>query len=346
LLRDRHASVPQRLAIDRPGSAGDRLVHLERTVRADPESERRVTQYMPGTRNGGMLVGPGAASADTVRLPGADQHWNPDDHLVQPETRQEMVRGELIEAMPARPGHGDTHSRLDAVVSLCVAPGYVVSTDLLTRRSADTDFATDTCVRRAGRDPATGGRYMEELSFEIFFTQSLGETRERARDVLGSGVRRMFGLFVAERYPDADIDGKVEITVREWSRDRDDWRALAQDAAIEDPCLRAPLPVRALVDAAAAEDAVARALIAKRNPVIEKLEADSQARGFRAGEERGLTQGLLEAQRRALHAVLDHRGIALDPAQARRIAGCDDLATLERWFARALTAPSADALLD
>jgi hypothetical protein len=302
---------------------------------------------MPGSRNSGeMMVGPGASSAGAMRLPGAGEKWNPDDHAVQPETRQELVRGELVEALPARPGHGDTHSRLDAVVSLCVAPGYVVSTDLLTRRSANSDFATDTCVRKAGRDPATGHRYLEELSFEIFFTQTLADARERALDVSGSGVRRMFGLFVAERYRDADVDGKVDIQVREWSRDQGEWIALALDASIEDPCLSTPLPVRALVDATAADDAVARALIARRNPVIEKLEAESQARGFRSGTARGKLEGKLEALRYSLLDVLAHHRVVLDAAQAERIAVCNDADILQRWFARALTTTSVEALFE
>jgi hypothetical protein len=296
------------------------------------------------------MVGPGASSAGAMRLPGARERWNPDDHAVQPEARQELVRGELVDALPARPGHGDTHSRLDAVVWLCVAPGWVVSTDLLTRRSASSDFATDTCVRRAGRDPATGHRCLEELSFEIFFTQALPEARERARDVSGSGVRRMFGLFVTERYRDADVDGQVDIAVREWSRERDEWVALDLDASIEDRCLRTPLPVRALVEAAAADDAIARALVARRNPVIEKLQAESEARGFRSGATRGKLEGRLEGKvetlRWALLDVLAHHRVALDDAQAERIAACQDPDVLQRWFTRALTSTDIAKVLD
>lgn len=286
-----------------------------------------------------MLLAPGTAGAGAMRLPGASEktRWNPDDHLVQPETRQEMVRGKLVEVQPARPGHGDTHARLSAVVSLSVAPGYVASCDLLTRRSADSDFATDTCVRKQGRDPATGHRWLEELSFEVFFTQRTSDTRERARDVCDSGVRRMFGLFVNEGYRDGDVDGNVAITVREWSRERNDWIDLARDGVIEDPCLCAPLPVQALVHAAAADDAVVQALAARRSPALERLRAESQSRGFRDGE--------AASQRRALLDVIAHRGIELDPAQAARIAACEDLATLRRWFLQALSATRAADVL-
>jgi hypothetical protein len=314
-----------------------------------------------------MLLAPGTAGAGAMQLPGASEgvRWNPDAHLVPPETRQEIVRGELVEAQPARPGHGDTHARLDAVVSLSVAPGYVASSDLLTRRSADSDFATDTCVRKIGRNPETGYRWLEELSFEVFFTQSGREARERARDVISSGVRRMFGLFVSEGYFDGDVDGDVAIAVHEWSRERNDWIELEHDEVIEDPCLCAPLPVRALVHAAAADDAVVQALAARRNPALEQLRAESQVSGFRDGEAKGFrdgeakgfrdgeakgfrdgeAKGQVANQRQVLLDVLAHRGIELDASQAERIAACEDLATLRRWFLRALNVSRADELL-
>ncbi len=44
----------------------------------------------------------------------------------------------------------------------------------------ESDFATDVCVRKDGVDPETGGRYLEELSFEVAHTQSL-ENLEQAK---------------------------------------------------------------------------------------------------------------------------------------------------------------------
>lgn len=95
-----------------------------------------------------------------------------------------------IEVLPARPGHGETHSRLGTIVNLCRRDGYIVSVELLTRRSVDSDFATDVCVRQAGTNPTTGKRYLEELAFEVFFTQGRRYARERARyHRLGSAIR-------------------------------------------------------------------------------------------------------------------------------------------------------------
>jgi hypothetical protein len=289
-----------------------------------------------------VYLAPGASSAGALRAPGASEPRNfpdtaprnPDAHLVVPESRAEIVHGQRVEASPARPGHGDTHTRLDAVIAASTAPGYVASTDLLTRRSHHSDFATDTCVRRAGRNPATGHRYLEEISFEIVFTQSMGEARERARDVVRHGVRRMFGLFVTEAYPDSDTDGQIYIQVREWSIERDAWIDLDTDGQITDPCLCIPLPIKALINAAEADNAVVRGLEARGTPALEQI----KTRGFRSGE--------IEATRANLVELLAQRGIELTPEQRTRIAGCADVVILQRWFTRAITvAPDSAASL-
>ncbi len=97
-------------------------------------------------------LAPGAVHSGSMRLPAADNpsRLDPDDHLVEPETRFEVFQGERVYVSPARPGHGDLHSRLDGVVGEHVATAYTTSVDLLTRRSDDNDFATDVSVRRDG----------------------------------------------------------------------------------------------------------------------------------------------------------------------------------------------------
>jgi hypothetical protein len=112
---------------------------------------------------------PGHACAPALRFPGVHERSFPavDDHIVRPETREEMVRGELIIAQPADPPHADRHARLDHVTLAHVAPGYIVSCELLTRFGPKSNFATDVCVRKEGTDPSSGRRYLEELAFEI-----------------------------------------------------------------------------------------------------------------------------------------------------------------------------------
>lgn len=139
------------------------------------------------------------------------------------------------------------------VIGHHAADGYVSSSKLLTRRSHDNDFATATCVRRAGINPDTGHRYLEDLAFAIFFEQPREYACARAHDVVTYGVRRMFAIFGTERRPDSDVDGEVDYTMAEWSADRDDWIPLAPDHVISGPCLFPDIPVEAFVDARASK---------------------------------------------------------------------------------------------
>ncbi len=133
-----------------------------------------------------------------------------------------------------------------------MAPGFVGSTDLLTRVTANSNFATDTCIRRVGKDPETGRRYLEEFAFEIVSEQSQKQIRDRAEDLSRRGVRRVFAIFVKQG------------AVHEWSTQAGTWRPLDLDASLTDPCLHRPLAVKALLDASAADNEVARALEARR----------------------------------------------------------------------------------
>jgi hypothetical protein len=194
---------------------------------------------------------------------------NVDDHLVEPETtREEMVRGRRISAQPAKPPHADRHANVDYVIRAHTAPGYIAASDLLTRVGPGSDFATDTCVRREGIDPATGTRYLEELAFEVVSEQSLRDITERAEDLSNRGVRRLIAVFVK--------DG----VVREWSSEANDWIVLAPEGVLEDRTLVRPVGIRALLDAALADNAVVRALDAKGNPEIAEIRKEGLVRTF------------------------------------------------------------------
>src|SRR6185503_4378761 len=57
-----------------------------------------------------MLLAPSASGGGAaLRLPGAQDPPPPDERLVEPETRWEMVRGRRVMAQPAGPPHGDRH---------------------------------------------------------------------------------------------------------------------------------------------------------------------------------------------------------------------------------------------
>jgi hypothetical protein len=65
------------------------------------------------------LKAPGGRDPDgaPIRLPGRTPFPHVDDHLVKPEvTRDEMIGGRLVVAMPAKEPHADQHSDLDYVL--------------------------------------------------------------------------------------------------------------------------------------------------------------------------------------------------------------------------------------
>ena len=266
---------------------------------------------------------PGARSAQ----PGISEH------VVQPETWQEMHDGVVVEVSPALPPHSQAHTDLGFVLRASVAPGYVVDTDLLTRTSEKWNFASDSSVRKKGLDPETGARYLEELAFEVQYTQRAGEVRAKAREMANRGVRRVFLIVAAGDAQGSQVSAGP---VKEWMPQEERWRVLGADEVIEDSCLARPIPVRALLDATAADDAAASALAGKKNRVIEQLVQG----GYRSGND----EGQREALRTMLHAILAKRGIALDQASRARIDDCRDTDMLQEWGTRALDVTTAAAL--
>lgn len=248
-----------------------------------------------------------------------------DDHLVVPEvTRDEIVNGRRVVAHPAPPPLADRHSILNYVVRAHVAPGYRASSDLLSRVGETSDFATDACIYKEGVDPSTGTRYLEEIAFEVVFTQDERDVTEKAEAMHQRGVRRIFAIAV---------EGP---RVCEWFPENGSWRVLGSGYVIEDRCLVKPLAIEALLDAGSADNAVAEALIAKGNPVLRKREAEASAKG----EARRKTEGKAES----ILAILTARGIAVSPAQRQEILSCRDLDRLNRWLERAALASSADEI--
>ncbi|HEY7215418.1 MAG TPA: hypothetical protein VIC28_12360, partial [Thermoanaerobaculia bacterium] len=195
-------------------------------------------------------------------------------------------------------------------------------TDLLTRHDQESDFATDTCVYKEGVDPATGGRYLEEIAFEVVSEQNEGYVTEKALRMHRRGVRRIFSVWV-----------KGPRRVCEWSSESRSWRPLEAGSRIEDPCLAAPVVVAALLDAAAADKAVVEALVVKGNPEIRNREAAAEARGEAKGEAMGRAAAILE--------VLAARGIPVSTDQRQAISRSRDLDRLSRWLRRAAVASSA-----
>lgn len=260
------------------------------------------------------LKAPGA-SGQPVRLPGSSSLPRVDEHLVEAEvTRDEVIGGRRVVAMPAKAPHATRQFQLDYALEPHIAPGYIGAADLLTRVDADSDFASDACVYREEVDPQTGTRHLEEIVFEVVSEQNEGVVTEKALRMHRRGVRRIFAIFV-----------KGERRVGEWSADTRSWRILDRSAHIEDPCLKVPLPVAALLDAAAANQAVVEALAAQGDPTIRRREAAAKAK--------------------TILLFLEARGIAVSPSEQEEILRCDDLDVLDRWARRAALAVSAAEVL-
>ena len=263
---------------------------------------------------------PGHASPLALRLPGVHQapFLDPDDHIVRPETREEMVRGKLIIAQPAHPPHADRHARLDQIALTHVKPGYIVSSDLLTRFGPTSNFATDVCVRKDGEDPKTGGRHLEELAFEIVSKQSLRHITIRAEDMFARGLRRLIVIFVK----------RGEVT--EWSPTEHRFVPLPLDGVLEDPTLAQPIPIRAMLDAAAAKHAVRVAMWEQDDPWLLERKQELRTR----------------AQHAALLLVLEGRGLPPSDEQRAAIESCTDPERLQHWLRAAGRVNTVAELLD
>jgi hypothetical protein len=234
-----------------------------------------------------------------------------DDHLVEPEvTRDEIIGGQRVVALPAEPPQARLHSRLNYVLCAHVVPGYSGATFLLTRFDEESDFASSSCVHKNGIDPQTGARHLEEIAFMVVSEQNERYLAEKTRRMHCRGVRRIFSLWVEDS------------RVCEWSPEGQGWRPLDRDSCIEDPCLVAPLAVAALFDRRAADNAVAEALIAK-----------------------GKVKGRIKGTAEAISKILDARGFSVSPAQREEILCCQDAGQLNRWLRRAAVASSADEVL-
>ena len=216
-----------------------------------------------------------------------------DEHLVVPEvTRDEVIRGRKVVAMAALFPHAKAQGQLAFLIAPHVRPGYSMPTELLTRASHASDFATDVCVCRDGIDPTTGSRYLEELSFEVVNEQKPGDISDKAEDLIGRGVRRVFGIFVKT--------GQA----CEWSNDTQKFVPLDPTGVLDDELFVRPIAVKALIDHAASEVEVAKALITKKNPEIVKLKHNAEQhghkKGFDEGHKKGLDEGHKEGHKKGL----------------------------------------------
>jgi predicted transposase YdaD len=75
---------------------------------------------------------------------------------------------------------------------------------------------------------------------------------------------------------------------------------------------------------------------------VEKLIERGRQEGRQEGEARGEAFGLQKGKREALLAIIDARSLHLTEQQRDRIAACEDLADLQQWLVKAVTATTPD----
>ncbi len=261
---------------------------------------------------------PGSRSQPTLRMPGVD------DRLAIPEAGEEYVDGVRYEVLAGEAEHADPQCQLAYVVRACVAEGYIASTELLTRVDQGSDFATDVCVRRAGMDPRTRQRYLEELSFEVANTQTLGKLEKRAKKLMARGVRRLFAVMVEE--------GQI----REWTQ-RGGWRVRSESGEIRDRTFGRALRIRAILDAAEADRMVVEALWAKREPHLVKLVDQGREEGREEGRAKGLAEAILRA--------FERHGLTVPRRERQTLLTCRDTDLLMRWLDDVLVSDTAAKVL-
>jgi len=207
---------------------------------------------MDGNSEGHSLNAPDASGL-SPQLPDRGPFPRVDDHLVEPEvTRDEIIGGRRVVALPAEPPRAIQRTRLNYLVLAHVAAGYSAASGLLTRYDEESDFATDTCIFKDEIDPETGDRYLEEVAFFVVAEQNERDVQEKVPRMYRRGVRRVFAVF---------IEGSKRVC--EWSAESEGWSPLGADTMIEDSCFVTPFPVTAFFDRAAADKAVRAALVAR-----------------------------------------------------------------------------------
>lgn len=270
----------------------------------------------------------------------APKNWPPvDAHLLseaEQEARVQLIKGRRVIEM-ADPPHADAQSGLCFLLQAHVRLGCIVASELGTRFSEGSDFASDVCVRKEGIDPETDRRYLEELAFEVVNKQGMRNARDKADEMAKRGVRRILGVFVRRGY------------VAEWSLDLGKFVELDPDAMFVDELLVKPIPVKVLLDQALAEDEVVQALAVKGNAEIAKIRQDSEKKGHKEGRKEGRQEGRkegklegkLEGRRESLLEQLEDQFGSVPERYKKRVLA-STLDELRAWSKKLLSSKIID----
>jgi hypothetical protein len=167
-----------------------------------------------------------------------------------------------------------------------------------------------------------------------------GGNHFRARVVGPEGIPRVTDRDLASREPQLAV-----LSVLAHGRDEVETAVPIARAAV-DAVLSLPDEQRLLYSILieqALSEAARKAL--DMDTQIEKFFTEAHRRSFDRGKAEGKAEGEAKGEAKALVVFLKRRGLAITADQQDRILTCTDLATLDRWLDRALSASSVDELL-
>lgn len=256
------------------------------------------------------------------------------DHL-RPGDPYELSDGHPVVCEPAGPRHGRKN----------VAGAIVVDTDpAVEAAGVDIGYALGPRTMRApdvsvgdGPDqegfvhgaPALAVEYVEAKHDEHDLQRKIGE-------LLAAGTKLVWVV---------RLGGERRVEVHR--RTRKPRVARSGEELAAPGILRNRVPVDALYDRDLAHELALRNLLQREGydslaAAVAAARQEGWDQGREEGRHQGREEGALGQARRSLRALLTSRGIRIDGRRSRQMDSCSDLAMLERWFDRAVTAGSPD----
>ncbi len=240
------------------------------------------------------------------------------EHL-RPGDPYELSDGHAIVAEPSGRRHGRRH----------LAGAALIDSDPAVEAAAvEVGFAIDEYTLRAP-DVAVGGLSDDPgfapgapaLAVEyVELGRDEADLERKAAELLGAGTQVLWVV---------RLGGTPRVEVR---RSGQPVVVVRPGEVLEAPgILRNPVPVDALFDRTAAQEGTLRNLLQRQG--YESLDAVREA---------GRVAGALEHARAQLRRTIALRGWTIDAACEAEIRECDELATLDGWLERAVTATTAD----
>ena len=157
--------------------------------------------------------------------------------------------------------------------------------------------------------------------------QDEAQLQLKIKDLLGAGTRYMWVVRLAgiQRVEIYELGKPMRV-------------AQVGEELVAPEVLQNPIPVEAMFEPTLAHELTLRNLLQRKG--YRDLD-DFLERGYQRWLAEERERGQAQALRNALHTILNARGLEPGPAEVERMASCRDLALLERWIARAVTAPTA-----